>query len=502
MLVLTLSNTLNAPTVTASSVTLFGPTGALPTTLSVSGSQINVAPTTKLLPLTTYSLTITTAVRGSLGEQPPANITTNFTTRDQWLDPTLVETENLGSADQPALVIDGSGNAIAVWAQSDGVRTNAWSNRFTVTNGWGTAELLENNDVESVDNVHLAIDGSGNAMAVWTQANPIGSRTDVWARRYVIGAGWGTAQVIEVNDAGSAYQAQVAMDFNGNAIAVWWQYDGTNYNIYANRFTVAGGWGSPVLLENNNGWAYAPKIGIDGLGNAVVVWYQANSTTLNIWSSRYVVAASNWTVAQQIESSAADSRDVALAVSANGVAVTTWREFNGLTDAIWASRWMPASGWDGPQAIDTFGRSMEPQVAADENGNFAVVWTQTDGTRYNVAANRCSITTGWGTSVLLESDAGTAIGARIAADPSGNLLATWGQSDGTRMNLLSSYLTQAGGWGAPKRVESSDGTVLVSSAAFAPVRSALVFDRSGNALSLWIQSDGTRNNLWANRFEP
>ena len=55
---------------------------------------------------------------------------------------------------------------------------------------------------------------------------------------------FGTAALIETDNAGDASSPQVAIDTNGNALAVWRQSDGTRYNIWANRYTAGTGWGS------------------------------------------------------------------------------------------------------------------------------------------------------------------------------------------------------------------------------------------------------------------
>jgi len=47
---------------------------------------------------------------------------------------------------------------------------------------------------------------------------------------------WGDALLIETNNVGGAFVPQVALDPNGNAVAVWSQSDGTRNNIWANRF--------------------------------------------------------------------------------------------------------------------------------------------------------------------------------------------------------------------------------------------------------------------------
>ena len=42
----------------------------------------------------------------------------------------MIETNNAGDATKPQIAMDASGNALAVWQQSDGAHTNIWSNRF------------------------------------------------------------------------------------------------------------------------------------------------------------------------------------------------------------------------------------------------------------------------------------------------------------------------------------------------------------------------------------
>jgi uncharacterized protein YkwD len=160
------------------------------------------------------------------------NIYANRFNGTNWGTAELFETDNAGNADQPQIALDSSGNAIAVWRQSDGTRYNIYANRFNGTN-WGTAELFETDNVGNAFQPQIAFDSSGNAIAVWYQSD--GTRANIYANRFN-GTIWGTAELIETDDAGNADQPQIAFDSSGNAIAVWKQSDGTRYNIYANRF--------------------------------------------------------------------------------------------------------------------------------------------------------------------------------------------------------------------------------------------------------------------------
>jgi len=54
---------------------------------------------------------------------------------------------------------------------------------------------------------------------------------NIWANRFTPAAGWGVAEPIETDNAGDAFEPQVALDPNGDAMAVWEQSDGTRVNI-------------------------------------------------------------------------------------------------------------------------------------------------------------------------------------------------------------------------------------------------------------------------------
>jgi hypothetical protein len=97
--------------------------------------------------------------------------------------PELIETDNSGHALESQIAFDSSGNAIAVWTQWDSTqsRDNIWANRFN-GNSWGTAELLEEDDNGDASQPQIAFDSSGNAIAVWKQSD--GTRYNIYANRF------------------------------------------------------------------------------------------------------------------------------------------------------------------------------------------------------------------------------------------------------------------------------------------------------------------------------
>jgi hypothetical protein len=325
-----------------------------------------------------------------------------------------------------------------VWEQPSGGRNSIWANRYVVGTGWGTPTLIETDNTRDAYYPKIALDTSGNAIAVWSHSD--GTRLNIWANRYVVGTGWGTATLIATDNAGPALYPRVAMDANGNGIAVWLQSDGTHYNAMANRYVAGTGWGTAALLETDNtGNASYPNIAMDANGNAISVWAQSDGTHYNVWSNRYV-AGTGWGNAALLENDNSGDADPGLVVmDSNGNAMVAWHQFDGNNYNIWSRRYIAGTGWGAVALIatNTAGDTSIPSIAMNASGNAVAVWHQSDGTRTNIWANRFAVGTGWGTASLIETDdTGDAIYPSVVMDASGNAVATWLQWDGTWNNVL------------------------------------------------------------------
>jgi len=429
-------------------------------------------------------LATNTASRDSLGAEVAVG----------WGTAMLIEIDNTGYARSPQVAVDESGNAIAVWVQHDGIRDSIYSNRYVVGTGWGSATLIETDDSGDADYPQVAVDGSGNAMAVWHQFD--GARFSIWSNRYIVDTGWGTAELVETDDSGNAESPQVAVDDSGNAVVVWSQWGSTYSSIWSNRYVVGTGWGTAELIETDDvGDAYLPQVGIDGSGNAIAVWHQFDSTHSNIYSNRYVVGA-GWDSAELIEiddSGNAESPQVAVDDSGNAIAV--WFQSDGTHTKIYSNRYVVGEGWDSAELIETddVGDAYLPQVFIGSSGDAMAVWSQWDDTRSNIWSNRYVVGTGWDSAELIETDdVGGAYQPELAVDGSGNAVAVWYQYDGARFNICSNRYVVGAGWGTAELVETDDsGNALVPQVAV---------DGSGNATAVWYQWGSTSSNIWSNRY--
>ena len=150
---------------------------------------------------------------------------------------------------------------------------------------WGVAERISTG-TGTADFPQVAVDSNGNTTAVWTQYD--GSNYNIWSNRYISGTGWGVAELLETSDDGAAEFPQIAIGSDGNAMAAWAQITDTAYSIFANRYISGTGWAGPVPLETDDvNAAYDIQIAIDASGNVISVWQQTDGTRFNIWSNKF-----------------------------------------------------------------------------------------------------------------------------------------------------------------------------------------------------------------------
>jgi hypothetical protein len=239
--VLTFSAPLNAA-IPSGAIALQNGEGAVPLSFSVSGNQIVVTASQRLLPVMAHTLTVSQEIRGAGGDKLAAPLVLTFTTRDSaWAQAhVLAPATHVGPAD-PKVAFDAAGNAVAIWQDTDLGRDIAKVQRHIAGSGWeSSARQVGIAPTGILYNQQLEFDANGNGMALWFQED------SVRANRYVAGTWTGGGADGDVVQSGSAQRPQLAMDPNGNAMAVWMQFDGTRNNIRTRRYASGSGWAAPA----------------------------------------------------------------------------------------------------------------------------------------------------------------------------------------------------------------------------------------------------------------
>jgi hypothetical protein len=322
------------------------------------------------------------------------------------------------------VAMDGNGTALAVWS-FHWVNTNIWSTRSNADGEWGPRQQVDDNSGDASE-PQISVGADGSAVAVWTQFD--GQKRDVFSSRYSR-EGWDHPQPIEIDADDNAWRPQVVVDAQGNAVAVWEQFDDTRLDVWSNRYTSGSGWGSAERIETEDeGHARSPQVAADAQGDAVAVWEQFDGTRLDVWSNRYT-SGSGWGVAERIETEeGGDASNAQVAMDAKGHAVAVWEQSDGTRYGIWSNRYTPSRGWGTAEAItpNDATDALEPRVAVDARGNAVSVWRQSGTTGDGIWSNRYTPSAGWGSAQRIDSNhPGGRSAPRVAVDANGNAIALW-----------------------------------------------------------------------------
>ena len=142
------------------------------------------------------------------------------------------------SQSSPAIAVDGSGNAYAVWEDWRNRNDDIYFSYRPAGGDWGP-NLKVNDDpgTSSQWNPAIGVDGSGNAYAVWEDWRNGDHNNyfncDIYFSYRPAGGSWG-ANVRVNDDPGTANQvwSAIAVDASGNAYAVWDDERNGDYDIY------------------------------------------------------------------------------------------------------------------------------------------------------------------------------------------------------------------------------------------------------------------------------
>ncbi|MDP1881203.1 MAG: hypothetical protein Q8K60_09725 [Parachlamydiaceae bacterium] len=111
--------------------------------------------------------------------------------------------------------------------------------------------------------------------------------------------------VVQTNVFANASNIQTAKNLNGDVVAVWHTFDGTDFNLASSTLPNGGTWSSSVSIGDPSHTEMNPVVAINNLGHIVIVW-SAIDLGINVlymieyngvtWSSITQVSASDETI--------------------------------------------------------------------------------------------------------------------------------------------------------------------------------------------------------------
>jgi hypothetical protein len=204
--------------------------------------------------------------------------------------PTFLSAINISDPGQdafePQVAVTPDGTVIAVWTRSDGTNFRIQSANRTPTGPWSSAQTLSDPG-KSASSPAIAVDPSGNALAVWTRSD--GTNGRIQAAFRPAGGSFGTP--VTISDAGGdASDPDVSMDNSGRALIVWSRFDGTKLRVQA-VIREAGSGGTIGTIQTlsqfgQDAFKVQAAAGPNVDSNGVVVWTRSDGTNLRVQSAR------------------------------------------------------------------------------------------------------------------------------------------------------------------------------------------------------------------------
>jgi PKD domain len=285
-----------------------------------------------------------------------------------WQSP--VDVSSAPDLEDPEVAVDSQGDAIAVWDIDNGTNTVQAAVR-PAGGAWQAPVDLSSHAADAAD-PQVAFDADGNATAVWQVRE--GTSEFVQAATRPTGGAWQAP--VDLTARGQYAGPQLAIDPAGDAIAAWNRYDGANFIVQAAvRPADSGAWQSPVDLSAAANSSYLSQVAIDPQGDAIAVWL--NQGTHAIVQAAVRPEGQAWGIPTDLSADDESADDPHVAFDAHGNAIAVWTRSNGVSVVAQAASRPAGGAWQTPVDLSATGAdALHPQVAVDPQGNAIAVWSR------------------------------------------------------------------------------------------------------------------------------
>jgi uncharacterized protein GlcG (DUF336 family) len=404
------------------------------------------------------------------------------------------------NATNPQVAVDDDGDAVFVWERVDASGDLRIQARARSAAGSLSPVQTLSDAGQDASLPQVAVDADGDAVFAWRRYDGTSDCGGVGCFRIQARArsAAGTLSAVQTlsTSGRNADSPQVAVDPTGDAVVTWSRYDGTNVRIQARARSAAGALSFVQTLSPSGQNAFNPQVAVDTDGDAVFTWERYDGANTRVQTRTRSAASAFLSPVQTLSDAGQSAVSPQVAVDDDGDAVFTWRRFDGSGTFCCSraqARARSAAGTLSPvQTLSTAGGdAFSPHVAVDPDGDAVFTWERSDGSgslccsRVQTKARSAAGTL---SAVQTLSEAGqNAQSARVAVDTDGDAVFTWSRSDGTNFRVQARTRSASGALSRPVQTLSSAGED-------AKIPQVAV-DATGDAVATWRRSDGANQRI-------
>ncbi len=344
-------------------------------------------------------------------------------------------------------------------------------------------------ETSSVGQPRIAVDGQGDAIAVWHSEDGKleggVSSYEAQAAFRPAGGAWQIPQRLSAYGQ-SAEEANVAFDAQGDAFAVWDAYSSdvpegdAHFSVQAAFRPAGGAWQTSVDLSPVEApGGVHPSLAVDAQGSAMVTWNRGAGPV----QEAFRPAGGAWQAPVDLTQGSAEGDFSQVAFDKYGDAMATWQG-DGLQSAF-----MPADGTWQPPSIVGSELVAGSDFAVDGRRDAVAVWDSwTEGFLSHRVVQAALRPAGgeWQTPVDLservdgEDWRWEPYEPRVAIDEQGDAEVVWSRGDGQN-GVMSAFMSAGGSWQQPVDLTSKEGSAVSPDVAF---------DGRGDAIAAWSGTNG------------
>jgi PKD domain len=391
-----------------------------------------------------------------------------------WLAAKDISAANEEVDGRPEVAVDPAGDAVAIWERHVGGKEIVEVTERPAGGDWSEPETLSLPGEEG-QRSQVAIDTSGNAIAVWITGE---SSTDYVVRSAARPPDGEWSKPEDVSDSISeAVTPQLALDAGSEAVAVWTAFDAGDRILQGAVRSTDGEWSEPDDLSAAGQFVSpleAPDVAIDASGEAIAVWTLEGSD--DIVQAAVRAAGGDWAGAEDLSGAGEDAGEPVVAMNQAGEAVAAWTDFDS-SDIVKASIRPSGGDWAAADDLSAPGQDAgQADVALDETGRAVAVWHRFNGSDFIIQGSVRPAGGDWAGADDLSSTGHGATEPNVAMNVAAGAVAIWRRSDGANERVQASVRPAEGDWAKPDTLSAAG-----ENAGFPD----LALDAAGNAFAVF-----------------
>ena len=303
-----------------------------------------------------------------------------------------VNLDSLSSSEtDPTLQVMKDGSFIIVWTDTRDRNYKTYFQRYDAEgNALGTN--VNNEDIGTQYNPKIALLKDGNFLLIWREySRNIYNQYEILGQKYYkTGEKLGDIFVISsIDRKGDAYDPDVCSNSNGEFVVTWQKRSGGIYSIVAEKFDNDANIvkNDFLVTDDTTSYKYKPKAGIDSLGNFAITYYSYKNNNYDIFLHRFNSSGEELDSAIVVNDDKTHSTQYYSDISVNpsGDCIVAWYDYR-TPNGVYFQKYKNIGSTDSFEKVDSNMAAADyvisicaPTVSLQDNGEFAISWTEWNG---------------------------------------------------------------------------------------------------------------------------